>query len=1518
MDHTRGRVVTSPSRHTGTRASSGRPGRRTGLLLVALGIGALGVLPVRAQSREDLSAAARRLRQVEASLERLPDTGITRDAGEIAVIEHDGSSYDARRPDGTLNYEARLQVGRRFYEAHADEFDFLVVFTNFPFETRDATAFHLYGRNDVDGIGKPVGSVSPAPFGSPSRLKGWIDMADVGQYRERPFSLEPGDPGFQQTLGVLAHEMGHQWLAEARYRKDGVVFDDLLGADEMHWSYLLDSDGSFLYGADWRDNEDGTFTAAAVRERFSSLDLYLMGLLPPEKLAPLTLLRNPEVDRHRINAEGDVVTAGGTTTILGEDVVAAMGPRRPDHAHSQKEFRLGFVFLTRPGTEPSLDDLEAVERVRRAFGAHFFALTNGAGWADTSLGTPARGTPAPAPDLARALAWLAARQGLDGSWEDSPQTRVRDTASAVAALLRARTGLPAAQRGTAWLSVARPESLDFQARAVLAVDASRLAPVERAARLSGILAAQNPDGGFGAGRDFSSDPLDTALAMRALRSLGQAPDARVERAVQALAALANPDGGWPAVVGGETSTVATAEALLALLDWSDVPGSAALRGNGLTALVSRQNPDGGFGSSPSTPYASALALDVLLRSGGAAPLVEPLTAWLQAAQLADGSWGSSAWQTALVVAALGQALGSNLVVPGDSLVVAPSPAREGDVVRVTARVRNSGRAPAPATVARLFDGDPASTPALGEAPVSPLTPGEEAEVAFDYATVDRPGTRTLHVVADAASQAAEAREDDNTTSRPLTVEGILADLVVGPEDVQVSPAGPEVGETVSVIVAVRNAGQRASSPAAVAVRISGPSGGRVDLPPVTLPALPPAGAASVSVPWRPAGEGAHVVRVAADALYQLPEADETNNAADRPVTVVAQAPEDPELAVVGATVMPAALEEVPQPIEVRAVVENSGRAAATTAVTVIDSQTGGWLGTADVELPARATRHVVLHGSLSTAGARSLSVVVDPDAGIAEGDEANNTYWISLLDARTYDLELVAGALSETDVELGQTITATAEVRNRGTVDVLGIPVQLAHDAAGGPAELARTTISLNAGDSGTVVLRWPTSLTGGALPLSLRVDPFDLLPERREDNNAASLALIVRPSGRPNLAMTGAEVTLAPDPLVEGQGATLSAVVRNTGAAAAPSFRVRFVVGDPDAGGVVVGETAVDGLAAGADVVAALAWPRVDLRGSLGLYVIADAGGEVEESREDDNRAFRPFAAIGLPDLVLAAADVVLDPGYPRAGEAVTVRATVRNLGGRSSGAATELAVTEGEPGAGVEVGRLPVPVLEPGSLVSLSIPWSPGAPPGPRPLSLVLDPGGLVEEQDEGNNEVRRTVVAQDADFFLTEPVFSPDGDGVKDETTLAWRATGRVTVVVSNARGEAVRTLVEDGPETGSVTWDGRTARGTVAWDGSYTASVTGDGGASLGSASLVLDTNRSPIHDASPRQTTVRNLTCALPQVVRGPAWTAGEDEALYIVPVVQPGFPVGLLRASTDGAYSYVAQDVWYGSADFPS
>jgi subtilase family serine protease/flagellar hook assembly protein FlgD len=1442
-------------------------------------------------------------------------SGVARDVGGIAILEHDGSNYDARLPNGKPNYEARAAVGRRFYETHPDAYDFLVVFTNFEFKTDDATAFHMDARNDVSGIGIEPGPVAEEPFGSPSRLKGWIDMAAVSRYRVRPLSLTPGDPGFLATLNVLAHEVGHQWLAQVRYLDGGVVSDALLGKDEAHWSYLLDSDASVMYGADWRDRGDGTFAAARVKEQYSALDLYLMGFLPPEKVPPFTLLQSPGVHRHLINRVGAVVAATPATVTI-EQVVAANGPRVPDATHSQKEFRLGFVFLAAPGTEPTPEDLEAVERVRRAFGAHFFALTHGVAWADTSLGVRPPGPVAPVPDLDRALAWLVASQGLDGSWADSLPTAVRDTAAAVRALARAGATGPAWQRGQLWLQQAQPESLDFQARSGAALADAGRPGLDPTTRVSRLLSAQNADGGFGAGRDFASDPLDTALALRALHSLGHPPDSRVQAGIGSLAVLANPDGGWSAVPGGETSTVVTAEVLLALLDWRDLPAAAALQASGLAALLARQNPDGGFGSSPSTPFASALTLDALLRGGAPAAVVDPLTAWLEQSQRPDGSWEGSAFQTALVLAALSEARGANLVVPADSLVLAPNPAPEGDVVRVTAHVRNAGRSPAPASVARLFDGTAADGPWVAEAAVPALAPGQEAEVGFDFPTADRPGPHTLSVVADAAGAIAESREDDNTTAAALTVVGLLADLVVTPASIAVAPSAPEVGEAATVTVTVANVGERLSPEAEVLLEATDPGGRTTVLPLAAAAPLAPGETATVSFPWTPSVDGTHILRARVDPRFAVAESSETNNAAERFFEVLTSAPDEAELAVRGVRLSPDTLRALPEALEVRAVVDNVGRAAASSSLAVFDGPGGTRLATVAVDIGPRDTATAEIPVTIHTPGTRPLVVQVDPDDLLPEENELDNSASATLTDEGTLDVGVSAATLSSADVEVGEPVEVTVEVTNHGTLPVFDLPVQLARDDGGTLAELARTTTGIEAGESRTLSLQWSPVVAEETVRLVVRADPFDLLVETREDDNALALILHVRPSALPNLAVSGAEVTIDPDPPREGENATIGATVRNTGTVPSGPCVVRFFLGDPEAGGTPIADASLGALSAGAAATVAASWPSVAVRGSLGLFVVADALDEVAEFDEDDNRAFRPLTALGRPDLVLATGDVVLDPGYPRAGEAVTVHATVRNLGGLSS-TETTLEVAEGEGDASV-VGVLPVPPLAPGGATTLSLGWTPASPPGPRVLRLRVDPDDRVTEQDEGNNAVDKTVVVQDADLYLTEPYFSPNGDGVKDETTLAWRSTDRVRVVVSDEQDRLVRVLADDGPEEGSATWDGRDGRGVVAVDGSYWLSLTGQSGALLARKQLFLDTNRSPIHDSAPGETAVRNVTCLLPEGYFDTAWMPGGEELLLIARGSSPGVPAGLLRVGLDGSYGYVATDDWFSASSFPS
>src|SRR5260221_8847764 len=190
-----------------------------------------------------------------------------------------------------------------------------------------------------------------------------------------------------------------------------------------------------------------------------------MGLLPPDHVPDITLLRKEGANTGALPVEGATLVAEPDTITIGQ-VTAAEGPLSPDHLHSQKDFRVGFIFLAR-GSAPSAADLAAVNRIREAFAAAFFALTRGVAFADTTLAETPIVPRTSAADLDKALAWLLARQAIDGRFEDVPATALRYTAVALEALQRLGATVPGSQLGRHWVHAAYFTHLNLISRLAL-------------------------------------------------------------------------------------------------------------------------------------------------------------------------------------------------------------------------------------------------------------------------------------------------------------------------------------------------------------------------------------------------------------------------------------------------------------------------------------------------------------------------------------------------------------------------------------------------------------------------------------------------------------------------------------------------------------------------------------------------------------------------------------------------------------------------------------------------------------------------------------------------------------------------------------------------------------------------------------------------------------------------------------------------------------------------------------------
>jgi hypothetical protein len=274
-------------------------------------------------------------------------------------------------------------VAREFFRSHGDDYMQLVVFTSRRLTAENTFAYEQTVKNEDTGLGASVVDWSDA-FGSAGRLQSFVMMDDIAKY---PEDLQDPFLGADSALAILAHETGHRWLAQARFRDGNQNSSELLGRDEVHWSFFFDSDASHLEGNDIEDLGDGQFRTVAAAQRYSALDQYLMGLLSPEGVGPMFLVRSPQglrdTDPGRDPRPG-ITFSGVRKDLLIDDVLTALGSRNPPAGVAPSSFRQAFVYVA-VGGPPDSADIDRIERFRQAWEPHFAQATGGRGTVQTHL-----------------------------------------------------------------------------------------------------------------------------------------------------------------------------------------------------------------------------------------------------------------------------------------------------------------------------------------------------------------------------------------------------------------------------------------------------------------------------------------------------------------------------------------------------------------------------------------------------------------------------------------------------------------------------------------------------------------------------------------------------------------------------------------------------------------------------------------------------------------------------------------------------------------------------------------------------------------------------------------------------------------------------------------------------------------------------------------------------------------------------------------------------------------------------
>ncbi|MGA1875147.1 MAG: CARDB domain-containing protein, partial [bacterium] len=1054
------------------------------------------------------------------------------DYRNVTVMEVTGN-YHAKLPDDSLNTVPRQEIAKKFFETHKDEYDFLVIFSNFDFEMLegDIVAFYLGVKNDTLGIGiEPFDHTTL--FGSKGRLQGVIDMGNIYE-----LSVNPLDPEFEDTMDILSHELMHRWGAYITFQDtSGEASEALLGKDKAHWSFLLDSKGSVLYGNDWQDNGNGTFTSVGARKYYSPLDLYLMGFYDSSQLPPMLLIENSEVNPEKLPDVGATVS-GLSRFIRIEDIVAAEGERYPPPSESQKSFKSAFIFITRPGTFTS-EELYGIEYIRQGWITRFLVLTDGKGkievepsLKETLPANPGIQPPiiiprTTLPAIEEGVSWLISHQEEDGSWMDLFQTAQRDTAEAVIALKSFDGAAQSQARGIQWLDRRDSGNTVYLAKRLEAlIDAG----ADTAGLLNDLLSWQNIDGGWGSSRDYTSNSIDTSFAVRVLPTAGLPDQTAITRAIEYLKSKQHPDGSWGSD-DGQGSIQATANILAV---FHALRSSVSLEEEitrGMAWLVQKQNPDGGFGNSPSTVYDTAMAVLTLQDFAVSRDIINSAVTYILNLQSEDGSWYGSPYQTALAVKAVGKAtIDPDLSVQAENITFAPASVTNLPVsVEIRAEVGNLGRTDVAQARVVLYEGGPSQQSIVGE--MTFPFPGQSSFIVTFPITITAGVEHRFTLVLDPENQVEESNESNNIALKVLVPEPTY-DFEIVSSDISVSPPDVDIAQEITITARITNRGTMNAYHVPLRFALDLPEG---SFEMATIPINIPAGTTvDEQVVWRTTKAGHNLPLIAlVDPFDAFSELSETNNEAYGSVTVNQLIQPNLTLSHEDILITPRPVYQG-ESLTMSATVRNDGFSSASGILVNfykgLPSEGGILLGSQTIQSLQAGEETGISVGwpDISESGERIIYIQIDPDNQIPEIREDDNTAFTTMsiltgpdLSITTDGLMFTPGAPTE-----GESVSIHAKVRNEGDRDVSNVPVRILVD----DTIIGTQYISLLAGSSEAwVTILYDTSGKSGAHGVTVLVDPDKAIEEQREDNNEVSRSLGVFRPQQANLWLT--EKYISPD----------------------------------------------------------------------------------------------------------------------------------------------------------------------------------------------------------------------------------------------------------------------------------------------------------------------------------------------------------------------------------------------------
>jgi len=845
-------------------------------------------------------------------------------------------------------------------------------------------------------------------------------------------------------------------------------------------------------------------------------------------------------------------------------------------------------------------------------------------------------------EVINGLNWLKINQNADGSWGEL--SNLRDTTTVIDTFRLLGDSDGAYLNAVNWIDGISVESNDYNAKRILSMSETGL---DLTSDIQQLVSFQNPDGGWGYFPGYESNAYDTATVLYSLQELQYQSNEIISEGINYLISEQNADGSWSFLSGVSGDLATTSMVVVVLGKYEDAVTVTDTVNRGVLWISTKQNPDGGFGSSPSTVHETALALIVLIESGHVqADSLENAVNYLTSNQLLDGSWDEDAYETAIAIRLL-EKLKPNLSVVESDLNISNLTPKSGDIVNISTVIRNEGtgsayNVPVQILVETSTDGivQLDTTQIIPELPV-----GGTSTISVDFDTRDREGDYTIHVKIDPDDSIIELLETDNNISVQISIIPLKSDLVVDHANSNISPLFPKAGESVQINMAVKNVGIETASNVPVQILVETTTDGIVQLDTTQIiPELPVGGTSTISVDFDTRGrEGDYTIYVKIDPDDIIDELEEANNQVSAQISIIPVP--DVVLSSDNITLSKNPV-DVGEDVVITAKILNDGNYPATgidvefyydsvSQATLIGASYIPFLAAGDTvlrEIPWQANK----------VGTNvNLYVVVDPQSKIDELTKENNQAVKAIEVVPVSEPNLSVSyrdiTFNPTTAKQGGSAEISAIVRNDGFAPADSVEVYFYKGVPGTDGILlhSETIQSISPDSASTVSFIWTNIPDSGEVLLYVEVDPSDTVSEFNENDNIAFEILNI--ITLPDLTLSSSSIILTPSFPKDGDTVSIDVAVLNSGGQDATNVTVIAYEGNEEI------STQVIPLIPG-NFQAAVSF-TYDTSGKTGAHeitVAVDPDNTIMEQSNDNNTASR---FIGVQDANLWLTEQYISP---------------------------------------------------------------------------------------------------------------------------------------------------------------------------------------------------------------------------------------------------------------------------------